>query len=55
MADKEVIINGGQGILVVKNDLTSITWNVNNILFDVGGTAPTEEIIKIAEGVRPIN
>ena len=52
---KEIQIGESVGLFVVKNNVTIIAWSNEDFLFEVIGTAPTEEIIKIAEGIRPIS
>ena len=49
-----VYIHDTEGLLVVKDVLTTITWNEGKILFEISGTAPTEEIIKVAEGIKAL-
>ena len=52
---KEIQIGESKGFLVVKDDWSCVTWSIGDILLKVGGTAPTEEIIKVAESIRPMN
>ncbi len=52
---KEIQIGKSKGFLVVKDDWSCVFYSVEDILLQVSGTAPTEEIIKVAEGIRPIN
>ncbi|MBR3962329.1 MAG: DUF4367 domain-containing protein [Oscillospiraceae bacterium] len=51
---KEIQIGESVGLFVVKNNVTIIAWSNEDFLFEVIGTAPTEEIIKVAEGIKPI-
>lgn len=51
---ERIIINNSEGLLVVKNGLTQVVWSEKNIYMTIIGTAPTEEIIKVAEGIKPI-
>jgi hypothetical protein len=52
---KEIQIGESKGFLVVKDDWSCVTWSIGDVLLKVSGTAPTEEIIKVAEGIRPMN
>ena len=52
---KEIQIGESKGFLVVKDDWSCVTWSIGDILLKVSGTAPTEEIIKVAESIRPMN
>ena len=53
-ADKveTIMIGSSEGFLVVKKDWSCVFWSVGDTLLQVSGTAPTEEIIKIAENVK---
>ena len=51
---KEIQIGESKGFLVVKDDWSCVTCSIEDILIQVSGTAPTEEIIKIAESLKPI-
>ena len=50
-----ITIGKSKALLVVKKDVTTIAWQENNVYMSIVGTAPTEEIIKIAEGIKPMN
>lgn len=52
---KDIVINGNSGIFVLKNDECSVVWNENDIIFWVKGNIEPEEILKISEGLKPIN
>ena len=52
---KELTINNSQALYVEKGGLAYITWSFPDTLLFVCGNIDGEEIIKIAEGVRPIN
>ena len=49
-----ITIGKSKALLVVKKDVTTIVWQENNVYMSIVGTAPTEEIIKIAEGIKPL-
>ncbi len=51
---KEIQIGESKGFLVVKDDWSCVFYSVEDILLQVSGTAPTEEIIKIAESIKPL-
>lgn len=52
---KTISIGESEGFLIVNNGISTVTWSIDDTLLSVSGTAPTEEIIKIAEGIRPMN
>ena len=52
---KDIIIGNSKGLLITKGDISSVYWSVENTLLSVTGNIDENEIIKIAEGVRPIN
>ncbi|MBQ7873702.1 MAG: DUF4367 domain-containing protein [Oscillospiraceae bacterium] len=52
---KNIMIGESAGLLIIKDELCSVYWNVGDVLFDVSGTLTEDEMIKIAEGVKPIN
>lgn len=45
-------IGESEGLLIVKDDFTGITWYVGDTLLDVISNLPTEEVIKFAQGIR---
>ena len=51
---KTIFIGESEAFLVVKGESSSVYWNVDGVLLKVSGMAPTEEIIKIAEGIKPL-
>lgn len=51
---EEIIIGDSNGIFVTKGELTRIVWNIGATYLEVIGTAAPEEIIKIAESIKPI-
>ncbi|MBR3611661.1 MAG: DUF4367 domain-containing protein [Oscillospiraceae bacterium] len=55
-ADKveQIKINDSEGLLVVKGKLTSVIWNIGDTLFTVLGDCSTEELINIANGIKPV-
>ena len=52
---EQIIINNSEGLLVVKGELTSLTWNIGDTLFTVLGNYYTEELINMAQSIKPIN
>ncbi|MBE6899394.1 MAG: DUF4367 domain-containing protein [Ruminococcaceae bacterium] len=51
---KTIFIGESEAFLVVKGESSSVYWNVDGVLLKVSGMAPTEEIIKIAKSIKPI-
>lgn len=49
---KTIKINGQDGTLSVKNSITTVAWKMDNHLFTIQGQIDTDEVIKIAEGVK---
>lgn len=49
---KNVIINDSEGILILKDDWSCLSWSIGNKLLQISGTISEEEIIKMAEGVK---
>ena len=47
-------IGESEGLLIVKDDFTGITWYVGDTLLDVISNLPTEEVIKFAQGIRSL-
>ena len=47
-------IGESEGLLIVKDDFTGITWYVGDILLDVISNLPTEEVIKFAQGIEKL-
>lgn len=52
---KDIMIGNSKGLLITKDVISSVYWSVENTLLSVTGNIDENEIIKIAEGVRPIN
>lgn len=51
---KNIQIGESKGLLVIKDDWSCVLWSIEDVLIQVSGTAPTEEIIRIAKGVKPL-
>ncbi|MBR3611660.1 MAG: DUF4367 domain-containing protein [Oscillospiraceae bacterium] len=51
----KILIGDSEGLLVVKNGLTTVSWHIKNTYMTILGTAPTDEIIKMAKGIKPIS
>lgn len=51
---KKIYIGNSEGILICEDDITCIIWNIDEIVFQLEGSCETEEIIKIAEGIKPL-
>ena len=51
---KIIHLHNSEGLLIVKDGLTTITWSEGEILFEISGTVNTDEIILIAENMRKI-
>lgn len=51
---KIIHLHNSEGLLIVKDGLTTITWNEGERLFEISGTINTDEIILIAENMRKI-
>ena len=51
---EQIKINNSEGLLVVKGELTSVTWNIGDTLFTVLGNYSTEELINMAQGIKPL-
>lgn len=51
---ERIVINNSEGLLVVKNDLTTVVWSEGNIYMTIIGNVPTEEIINMAENIKKI-
>lgn len=49
---EKVRINGQDGILSVKDSITSIVWTIDDHLFIIQGQVSTDEAVKMAEGVK---
>lgn len=49
-----VRINGQDGILSVKDSITSVVWTTDDHLFIIQGQVSTDEAVKMAEGVKLI-
>ena len=47
-------IGESEGLLIVKDDFTGITWYVGDTLLDVISNLPTEEVIKFAQGIEKL-
>ena len=47
-------IGESEGLLIVKDDFTGITWYVGDTLLDVISILPTEEVINFAQGIRSL-
>ena len=51
---KKIYIGNSEGILICEDDITCIIWNIDEIVFQLEGSCETEEIIKVAEGIKPL-
>ena len=51
---KKIYIGNSEGILICEDDITCIIWNIDEIVFQLEGGCETEEIIKVAEGIKPL-
>lgn len=49
---KSVKINGQNGTLSVKDSTVSLVWIIDNHLITIQGQVSTEEVIRMAEGVK---
>jgi hypothetical protein len=49
-----ILINGKDGMLVVKNDVVTIVWEMDSLLFVLQARTSVDMAIRIAEGVRYI-
>lgn len=49
-----ILINGKDGMLVMKNDVVSIVWEMDSLLFVLQARTSMDMAIRIAEGVRYI-
>ncbi|MBQ2899555.1 MAG: DUF4367 domain-containing protein [Oscillospiraceae bacterium] len=52
---EQIKINNSEGLMVVKGELTSITWNIGDTLLTVLGNCSTEELINMAQSIKPVN
>lgn len=52
---KDIIINNNPGIFVLKDGECSVVWSENENMFWVKGNVDPKKIIRVAEGIRPIN
>jgi len=52
---KNIIINNCEALFIEKDGLAYITWCHEDTLFFICGNIKSSEIIKVAEGIRPIN
>lgn len=52
---KTVFINGNKGLFIKKAGEISITWNDGNVFFWLFGTTDEKELLKVAEGIKPMN
>lgn len=51
---EKIYLHNSEGLLVKKDELTIITWCEGETLFEISGTAHTDEIILVAEGIKKI-
>ena len=51
---KNIIIGTSEALLITKSDWSCISWTLGNKLLQLSGNVSTEEIIKIAEGIKPL-
>lgn len=51
---EEIRIGEYSGLAVVKNNLNNIVWIVDDRMFQLCGPFKTEDLVKIAESVKPI-
>ena len=52
---KNIIINNCEALFIEKDGLAYITWGYEDTLFFICGNIKSSEIIKVAEGIKPIN
>ncbi len=51
---KNIIIGTSEALLITKSDWSCISWTLGNKLLQLSGNVSTEEIIKVAEGIKPL-
>lgn len=49
---KELIIGNSRGLIVVKDGITCVTWNIGETTMQLVSDAETSEIIRMAEGIK---
>ncbi|KAF0195413.1 MAG: hypothetical protein FD169_1382 [Bacillota bacterium] len=49
-----ILINGKDGMLVMKHDVVTIVWEMDSLLFVLQARTSMDMAIRIAEGVRYI-
>ena len=52
---KKIIIGDSEGLFVVKGDVTSIFWSSEETLLSIVGNADSDEMLKMAQGIKPVN
>ena len=52
---EEIIIGESKGLLVKNEGWSSVIWSIGSMMLSVSGTAETEEIIEVANGIKIIN
>jgi hypothetical protein len=49
---EKVTVNGSEVTLTTKDGMTNIVWSAGNNIFNIYGTIPADEIVRIAESVE---
>lgn len=49
---QSIIISGQEGTLAVKGSTTTVAWKIDDHLFTIQGQLSTDEVTKMAEGVK---
>lgn len=52
---EDIIIGESKGLLARSDDWCCVIWSVGNMMLSVSGTAPVNEIIEVANGIKIIN
>ncbi|MBQ7875258.1 MAG: DUF4367 domain-containing protein [Oscillospiraceae bacterium] len=52
---EDIIIGESKGLLARSDDWCCVIWSVGNMMLSVSGTAPVNEIIEVANGIKVIN
>ena len=51
---ENIRLHNSDGFLVVNENLTTVIWSEGETIFEVSGNIATDEIIKIAESLKPV-
>ncbi len=51
---EKILIGESEGLLVSENGNTYLNWSIGNTNFQIYGTCETDEIIKMAKGIKPL-